>query len=354
MLQARDSVTDQIVGQFILLNNDIAQLLSCNDSKDSTVSQRNNQKKYLIQVNWTAPVPRPDRIFFRATFVEDFRKFWENVDFNISTQASSTTIPTTTTPTTQPSTNPGGITSSPTTITSNPTASYNTAPTTPPPPPFIIKLVVMFIIFTIIFYTAISPDTETQSRSSPHHRQICVFKTLCRLLTLIAETVALILFIICCTSITFNALVCMLMFLSLLELFLVLLPIGISHELKDICDITVKVASVIHEIFTIATIFMILITIEEQSWEVCWSVKGMAGYTAWRFLFYIYVFTSPICRGKTLRGGKIGSCKTHSKSKNQGEMMKRGAAAKIDFVVFMIFYFGNAAFAVAVIVGIFS
>ncbi|XP_078141730.1 uncharacterized protein LOC144539706 isoform X1 [Centroberyx gerrardi] len=429
MLQARESDTGHAVGTFILLKeySQMTRLLACNDLEGSAVSQKNNQKKTFIQVNWTAPVPRPD-IVFRATFVEDFKIFWEEVDINISTQASTTTTTTTTQPTTpggitsspttitsnptasnnttttttttsQPSTpggitsspttitsnptasnntttttttttqpsTPGGITSSPTTITSNPTASNNTTPTTPTsdtttgkPPPYryrlLIQLAVTCITFTKIFYTAILSYKEFTVRSSPHPRHSWVFKTLCRLLTLIAETVALILLFIC-YSVPLIVLVCVLMFLSLLELFLVLLPIGISHELKDICDSTVKVASVIHEIFTIATIFVGLIKIEEsvqweQSWEVCWCVKVVAGYTAWRFLFYIYVFTRHICRGKTLRGGKIGSCKTHSKSKNQGEMMKCGA--KIDFAFSIIFYFGNAAFAVAVIVGIFS
>ncbi|XP_078141732.1 uncharacterized protein LOC144539706 isoform X2 [Centroberyx gerrardi] len=348
MLQARESDTGHAVGTFILLKeySQMTRLLACNDLEGSAVSQKNNQKKTFIQVNWTAPVPRPD-IVFRATFVEDFKIFWEEVDINISTQASTTTTTTTTQPTTP--------------------ASNNTTPTTPTsdtttgkPPPYryrlLIQLAVTCITFTKIFYTAILSYKEFTVRSSPHPRHSWVFKTLCRLLTLIAETVALILLFIC-YSVPLIVLVCVLMFLSLLELFLVLLPIGISHELKDICDSTVKVASVIHEIFTIATIFVGLIKIEEsvqweQSWEVCWCVKVVAGYTAWRFLFYIYVFTRHICRGKTLRGGKIGSCKTHSKSKNQGEMMKCGA--KIDFAFSIIFYFGNAAFAVAVIVGIFS
>uniref|UniRef100_A0AAQ5ZYD0 Reelin domain-containing protein n=1 Tax=Amphiprion ocellaris TaxID=80972 RepID=A0AAQ5ZYD0_AMPOC len=105
MMEAREAApadSSPLVGTFISLDNTTTRLLTCNGLADSAVSQRNNQRKSLFRVNWTAPQINQD-IVFRATFVENFAVFWENVTstFNLST---TTPAPSTTTITPAPST----------------------------------------------------------------------------------------------------------------------------------------------------------------------------------------------------------------------------------------------------------
>ncbi|XP_038571982.1 cell wall protein DAN4-like isoform X1 [Micropterus salmoides] len=133
MLEARNkSMVDdgRPVGKFILLDARNSQLLTCGDIVDSAVSQKNNQRKSLIRVNWTAPAEELD-ITFRATFVESFNIFWERVDVNVTSPPppQSTTKPSTTM-STQPSITTSTQRSTPASTTKPSTTTSNQPSTT--------------------------------------------------------------------------------------------------------------------------------------------------------------------------------------------------------------------------------
>ncbi|XP_035767787.1 putative ferric-chelate reductase 1 [Neolamprologus brichardi] len=106
MLEAREVADEtRLTGRFVLLEPDKTQLLTCGVLEDSAVSQKNNLKKTLIRVNWTATEAEQD-IMFRATFLLKKVQFWEKVNIILpqrtttttTTPETSTTLETSTTP----------------------------------------------------------------------------------------------------------------------------------------------------------------------------------------------------------------------------------------------------------------
>ncbi|XP_051803653.1 putative ferric-chelate reductase 1 isoform X2 [Acanthochromis polyacanthus] len=126
MMEAREAaLAGRLIGSFIPLDGSTTRLLMCNGSAGSAVSQSNNQRKSLLKFNWTAPEINQD-IIFRATFVQDFATFWENVTatFRLPT---TTPAPSTTTTTPAPST----TTTTPAPRTTTTTPASRTTTTTP-------------------------------------------------------------------------------------------------------------------------------------------------------------------------------------------------------------------------------
>ncbi|XP_038572111.1 mucin-3A-like isoform X2 [Micropterus salmoides] len=501
MLEARNkSMVDdgRPVGKFILLDARNSQLLTCGDIVDSAVSQKNNQRKSLIRVNWTAPAEELD-ITFRATFVESFNIFWERVDVNVtsppppqsttkpsttmSTQPSITTStqrstpasttkpstttsnqpstttsttetstttsnqPSTTTSTTETSTttsNQPSTTTSTTetstttsnqpsttetsTTTSNRPSTTETSTTTSNQPSTTTSTTETSTTTsnqpsttetstTTSNQPSTTSTTETSTMSnqpstteastttsstigttktpnntgskrkgeatrlmtfdalfeglklelpniiattltsSPYlHRLIKGTQISCCLLCTAVEISAAILYCVCDSSeVTLVALVCVMILIDLIELVILSLPIGPSHELKEICDLAVKVCSVIHMIFTIAVIFTGVIKTDSCSKNrtESWLLKVMVAYTAWILLFVIWVFVFT-AHGKAILGGsKIGSLKT-GEGWRQQRRKTLSAANVIVTAVSVILVIGNMSFAAAVIAGIFG
>ncbi|KAM9762769.1 uncharacterized protein ACNS7B_004734 isoform 2-T2 [Menidia menidia] len=107
MLQARDvsyGAEGRTVGRFSSIETSTTRLLSCNGFTDSAVSHRNNRKKTSVNVSWTPQGEQRLNIIFRATFAEDFFKFWEPVDVPLVQCITSPTMEPTSTQETTAST----------------------------------------------------------------------------------------------------------------------------------------------------------------------------------------------------------------------------------------------------------
>ncbi|XP_047199073.1 flocculation protein FLO11-like [Hippoglossus stenolepis] len=132
MLEARErgKVDEGVpVGKFIILEPSKTALMTCNGSANSSVTQVNNQRQSLIKVNWTAQGADLD-IAFRATFVQSFETFWDQVDVNVTfaSSESSTPQPSPATSTTESTT--GTITTSTTESTTGTITTSTTESTT--------------------------------------------------------------------------------------------------------------------------------------------------------------------------------------------------------------------------------
>ncbi|XP_044054769.1 cell wall integrity and stress response component 3-like isoform X2 [Siniperca chuatsi] len=367
------------VGKFIVLDSETTRTLKCSHLEDSAVSQENNQKKTLIQVNWTAERAELD-ITFRATFVKSIDTFWERVDVNVtlpphttppplppSTQPSTTTStePSTITSTTEPSTtSTGPIT---TTSTTEPSTTSTTEPSTTSSTTLndtqkesrTFKQVTVPMIFDTVFVglKLELPNIVTTPLKNSHflHRLNKGLKLSCSLLCAAVEISAVVLFCVGDSfEVTLVALVCVVIAINVVELVIVSLPIGPSHELKEICDLAVKVCSVIHAIFTIAVVFIGVLKIDNcsKNRKESWLLKVMVTYLVWIFLFVIWVFVFSTHRKAILGRRKTGSSKNTERWRQQRKEKKLSAAEGIATAVSVILVVGNMSFAVAVIVGI--
>ncbi|XP_067370462.1 putative ferric-chelate reductase 1 isoform X4 [Channa argus] len=408
------------VGKFILLEPDKSKLLDCGGFADSAVMQKNNVKKSLVKVNWTAEEEELN-ITFRATFVKSFDTFWERVDVNYtalpenSTPTPSTTKPSTTelstskSHTTGPSTEALSTTKSstaelsttksntsvlstaelsttksstaelsttkshttgPSTTKSNTTApsteelsttelsttkSHTTGPstealTTNEPS-----------MTTLSSYTSVTSSTSTNISQSCEGKEsyhqagtalIC-FESLFMELSKIISAVTTSSFSHHLNKVILSALVIVLIVIQFLELVIVLLPIGPSHELKEICNLVDKIFSVTHLFFTSAVIFVGVLENDNcrKNWKECWLLKVMTAYTVWILLFVIWVFVSGIYRQTILTTSKIGNSKAEGRGQ-QRTKRKLSVAQVIGVSVILIA--GTMAFTVAVIYGIFT
>ncbi|XP_030288148.1 probable transcription-associated protein 1 isoform X2 [Sparus aurata] len=299
MLEAR--VTGMVeesppVGTFILLDTYATRLLTCGNQAGSAVSQRFNHPKSVIKVNWIAPAEELN-VTFRATFVQDYRMFWERVDEDVippptttappPTTAASTTKPTTATSIIQPTT--AASTTKPTTATSivqPTTAASTTKPTTATsiikptttistkvprttsttkqskqtakPIPTIPKLqragsalMAFDILFVGLKMAQAHIMTTTSTNSFRSRRLITVSKIPCRLICAAVEISSMMLFAVAQPfNVTLVALVCVVLLINFIEVVTDSVSVGLSHKLKGICNVAVKVCSVIHLILS--------------------------------------------------------------------------------------------------------
>ncbi|KAF3834874.1 hypothetical protein F7725_027432, partial [Dissostichus mawsoni] len=90
------------------------------------------------------------------------------------------------------------------------------------------------------------------------------------------------------------------------------------HLNKEISELTIKVCSVIHCIFTTALIFLGVLEFDNCGKDLdSWLVKVMIAYTVWILLFVIWVYVSSIHRKTILGGSKIGSSKNRKERKKK-------------------------------------
>ncbi|XP_026200616.1 uncharacterized protein LOC113151954 isoform X2 [Anabas testudineus] len=361
MLEAREQ--DRVdegtpVGKFILLDPDKTKLLTCEGF--SAVMQTTNQRKSIIKVNWTAEGEQLD-ITFRATFVEDFAIFWERVDVNVTQPITtpSTTASTTDASTTELSTTDLSLTTSATepsmTSLSPITNITSSLPSTIPEHANKLKAagiaVVSYDSLIVVLNMQLSIMFTTFS-ISPFSPRLKGLKISCSVLCAAVEISTLVLFCVGdLNKVVPIALVIVTIVINFIELVMVCLPIGPSHELKDICNLAVKICSVIHVIFTIAVMFVGVLEIEESrnSDKNFWPLKVMAAYTAWISLFVICVFIL-----STNVQTKLGRNKTGSSTESWKQQRKKlGAAEVIVWAVSVIFVVGTMAFTVAIICGLF-
>uniref|UniRef100_A0AAQ4PJJ8 Reelin domain-containing protein n=1 Tax=Gasterosteus aculeatus aculeatus TaxID=481459 RepID=A0AAQ4PJJ8_GASAC len=286
MLKALDTSKEEgpPLGKFTLLDSGLDQLLTCSGSGGSVVSHKNNRRKTRICVNWTAPQDAGASTTFRATFSETYKTFWTKVDAilppptpipstSTSTQPSATTSTQPSTATSAPpSTHPGTSTSTqPSTTTSakpstHPGTSTSTQPSTatsspPSTQPGLFLLICLqkagtvkmnVVLFLGVLKMELSNIFLTALSDGPFSRHLNkVSQTFFVVLCGVVETSALALFCLANPiNVSLVALVSVAIVFNIIELVIVCLPIGPSHELKEISDHVVKVSSFIHQTFT--------------------------------------------------------------------------------------------------------
>ncbi|TDH08461.1 hypothetical protein EPR50_G00097980 [Perca flavescens] len=213
-----------------------------------------------------------------------------------------------------------------------------------------------FVCFLVVVKTELPNILATTLHNSP--LSCClnkVLKILCSLLCVAVEITAVVLFCLADTiKVTLVALVCVAIVFDFIKLVIVCLPIGPSHELKEICDLMVNVCSVIHVIFTTTVVFVGVLEMDNcrNTKEDSWLLKVMVAYTIWILLFLIWVSVNSIQRKAILGRSQIGNQK-HGKRWRKQKNMKLSAAEVMVTAVSVILIVGNLCFAVAVTVGIF-
>ncbi|XP_026161189.1 putative ferric-chelate reductase 1 isoform X5 [Mastacembelus armatus] len=333
------------VGKFTLLDPAQTQLLTCNRNAGSAVSQTTNQEKNLIRVHWT-PEGEDLNITFRATVVQSYATFWQKVDFTLPPQ-TSTTVPSTTKSTTEPSTTKS--TTEPSTATST-TVPSTTNSTTKKAATALTSVDSLFVVLKMEL-----SNLGTILTNSPFsHHLTKGLEISCSVICAVVEISALILFYEGDSSnVTLVALVSVVMVINFMELIFVSLPFEPHHEMKEICNLVFKVCSVIHNIITIAVVFIGVYEIDSYNKDRTepWLLTVMAAYTAWIFLSVIWVFVFSLHRRIILRS-EIGGSETSERSM-QPKIKKTLTAAEMVVTAVSVFIISGAtSFTIAIIVGI--
>ncbi|CAJ1060419.1 uncharacterized protein LOC117806328 [Xyrichtys novacula] len=170
------------------------------------------------------------------------------------------------------------------------------------------------------------------------------------------EIPALVLTIVCDSSqATLIALVCVALSLTITEIVISSVPLGPSHDLcsrKNACDLTGQACSVVHEAFTLAYIYVCILEIVDLriNRRETWPLWVLIAYTAWIFLFIIWIIVFTYLRDAFLQR-KIRESSTNAAQRGGKKKIRLLAAEVIVNVVSVIFILGTVAFAVAIIVG---
>ncbi|XP_074524747.1 uncharacterized protein LOC141789274 isoform X2 [Halichoeres trimaculatus] len=365
MMDAREEGETKPVGQFSSIGSNPITLLTCDQSVASAVSQANNQPKTSLEVTWTPPQNHNRNIDLRATFVRYFDVFWVNVTKRIMNESTTTAAPSTTPPTTaqrstQPETTPL-MTQSKTTprITQPKTTQRTTQPkTTLSPQPLTRN-------FTEIATTMMEAESALPvlKMELPNIIMFCTINShlfrrlerisilLCLVLSGAMEITALGLEIASDpTHAALIALVSVALILTILEIAIVSLPLGPSHELKHICDLGAKVCSVIHVTCSIAFIYIGFLDITDRHSRAPWPLWVLIAYTAWMLLFVVWIFVMTTQKHVILRSRK--EVRSVSAAPKGGRKKRRIPTGVL--VISCIFIVGTAAFAAALIGGIFQ
>ncbi|XP_077964643.1 uncharacterized protein LOC120824395 isoform X2 [Gasterosteus aculeatus] len=168
----------------------------------------------------------------------------------------------------------------------------------------------------------------------------------------VVETSALALFCLANPiNVSLVALVSVAIVFNIIELVIVCLPIGPSHELKEISDHVVKVSSFIHQTFTTAAIFVGILEVDKHKGTRTDSriLKVMVAFTVLLLLFEMWVFISSTQRKAMLRR-KTGCPANRERGRPRGKQKKLGAAKGIVIAVSVIFIVAFLCFGVTVAV----
>ncbi|XP_077964648.1 uncharacterized protein LOC120824395 isoform X9 [Gasterosteus aculeatus] len=384
MLKALDTSKEEgpPLGKFTLLDSGLDQLLTCSGSGEgSAVSHKNNRRKTRICVNWTAPQDAGASTTFRATFSETYKTFWTKVDAILppptpipstlpSTQPSTATS---TQPSTATSAQPSTATSAPsstqpgTSTSTQPSATTSTQPSTatsapPSTHPGLFLLICLqkagtvkmnVVLFLGVLKMELSNIFLTALSDGPFSRHLNkVSQTFFVVLCGVVETSALALFCLANPiNVSLVALVSVAIVFNIIELVIVCLPIGPSHELKEISDHVVKVSSFIHQTFTTAAIFVGILEVDKHKGTRTDSriLKVMVAFTVLLLLFEMWVFISSTQRKAMLRR-KTGCPANRERGRPRGKQKKLGAAKGIVIAVSVIFIVAFLCFGVTVAV----
>uniref|UniRef100_G3PD53 Reelin domain-containing protein n=1 Tax=Gasterosteus aculeatus aculeatus TaxID=481459 RepID=G3PD53_GASAC len=347
MLKALDTSKEEgpPLGKFTLLDSGLDQLLTCSGSGGSVVSHKNNRRKTRICVNWTAPQDAGASTTFRATFSETYKTFWTKVDAILP--------PPTPIPSTSTSTQPSATTSTqPSTATSAPPSTH----------PGLFLLICLqkagtvkmnVVLFLGVLKMELSNIFLTALSDGPFSRHLNkVSQTFFVVLCGVVETSALALFCLANPiNVSLVALVSVAIVFNIIELVIVCLPIGPSHELKEISDHVVKVSSFIHQTFTTAAIFVGILEVDKHKGTRTDSriLKVMVAFTVLLLLFEMWVFLSSTQRKAMLRR-KTGCPANRERGRPRGKQKKLGAAKGIVIAVSVIFIVAFLCFGVTVAV----
>ncbi|XP_040041154.2 uncharacterized protein LOC120824395 isoform X12 [Gasterosteus aculeatus] len=355
MLKALDTSKEEgpPLGKFTLLDSGLDQLLTCSGSGGSAVSHKNNRRKTRICVNWTAPQDAGASTTFRATFSETYKTFWTKVDAILP--------PPTPIPSTLPSTQPSTATSTqPSTATSAQPSTATSAPSSTQPGLFLLiclqkagTVKMNVVLFLGVLKMELSNIFLTALSDGPFSRHLNkVSQTFFVVLCGVVETSALALFCLANPiNVSLVALVSVAIVFNIIELVIVCLPIGPSHELKEISDHVVKVSSFIHQTFTTAAIFVGILEVDKHKGTRTDSriLKVMVAFTVLLLLFEMWVFISSTQRKAMLRR-KTGCPANRERGRPRGKQKKLGAAKGIVIAVSVIFIVAFLCFGVTVAV----
>nr|XP_031313534.1 ferric-chelate reductase 1 isoform X5 [Camelus dromedarius] len=88
LLEARNAedLSGPPVGSFTLIDSQVSQLLTCEDTQGSAVSHTNSHEKTEIKVYWNAPSSAPNHIKFLVTVVEKYRIYWVKIPSPVISQ----------------------------------------------------------------------------------------------------------------------------------------------------------------------------------------------------------------------------------------------------------------------------
>ncbi|XP_027146319.1 uncharacterized protein LOC104918498 isoform X2 [Larimichthys crocea] len=180
---------------------------------------------------------------------------------------------------------------------------------------------------------------------------ITVFKITCSQLCYALEISTLVLFCVDDpVSVTLVALVSVAILINIIELIIISLPLGPSHELKEMCDLADKLSlSVIHTGPITAVVVMVVLEIERKE---SWLPRVMIAYVVWIFLFVIWVFILNVYKNTKLGIRQLG--RSHSVKWRQQKKKELSACEVIVIAVSLIFDVGTMIFTAAIIFGIFK
>ncbi|XP_039462524.1 uncharacterized protein LOC120436147 isoform X1 [Oreochromis aureus] len=380
MLEAREVADEKrLTGKFVLLDPEQTCLLTCGGLEGSAVSHTLNIDKTLIRVNWTATEAEQD-ITFRATFLQTFGTFWENVNI-ILPQRTTTTTTTPEPPTTpEPITTPVPITTPELTTTPEPTTTPELT-TTPETSTFLqsygtfwenVNIILSQHTTTIPSTTKFSANIERagialmcfDSVLMVEMKGICnigkvllaseavfhhinkVSKVAVNVLCVALEISSLILFSIGDSfKVIFFALVCVMIVINSTEIIVVSLGIRSGPEGKKICEYAANVCFVIHKIFTIAVIFLGVMENDcGNNVGDSWLLKVMIAFTVWDFLNVIWIVIL-----SSEKRGHLGMSE-----RNKQQRKKKSLRDAVVNTVSVILFAGAISFSTAIIVGIFT
>ncbi|XP_019207111.1 uncharacterized protein LOC102079386 isoform X3 [Oreochromis niloticus] len=331
MLEAREVADEKrLTGKFVLLDPEQTRLLTCGGLEGSAVSHTLNLDKTLIRVNWTATEAEQD-ITFRATFLHTFGIFWENVNIILPQRTTTTTTtPTTPEPTTTPST---------TKCSTNIEERAGIALMC-----FDSVLVAEMKVISNIGKVLLASEAVFH-----HINKVC--KVAGNVLCVALEISSLILFSIGDSfKVIFFALVCVMIVINFTGIVVVSLGIRSGPEGKKICEYAANVCFVIHNIFTIAVIFVGVMENDcGNNMRDSWLLKVMIAFTVWDFLNVIWIVI--------LSSEKRGHLGMSERNKQQvrvcfSHCQRRLRDAVVNSVSVILFA-GAISFSIAIIVGIF-
>ncbi|KAM3619089.1 uncharacterized protein V6R79_002676 [Siganus canaliculatus] len=249
-----------------------------------------------------------------------------------STTSTASMTESSTTSTMEPSTT--GTTHSPL---GSSTGSTSPSPT-PEPLPFWKKVATALVVLDTLFLVM-----KMELVSIMFQRQIKISASLCSLLSMAAELLALVLFCLDGPTIKIIALVCAVIVVNFTEVLIITQSFGTDHN-KFRKEIATQLCSVVHISFSIALIFVVLL---ESGCPLPLIV--MIAYTVWLFLFVIWIFSISTRRKVKPARHRIEYSNNNATSRHRREK-KTFTLAKVTIIAVSLFFIvGTMAFTAAVI-----